>query len=165
MAHSRTFSISLLSALLLFSCPMPRRRLFQQLFREIPKTDVCVLRYRAKPVASHSLPGRAAGCRVLRSTLRRRGQNWGRGDSNSISSTLSCDWSATAVHWCPVRGGGRVDCRRDAGTLIVAPTEVETIGHLSVSEILNIKADNRDPGAMTLSADDNTALVEAVHCD
>ena len=62
-------------------------------------------------------------------------------------------------------GGGRVYCGGNTGTLIVAPTEVEAVRHLSVGKILNIKADNRDPGAMTLSADDNTALVEAVHCD
>ena len=62
-------------------------------------------------------------------------------------------------------GCRRVDCGRNAGALIVAPTEVEAVRHLSIGKILNIKADNRDPGAMTLSADDNTALVEAVHCD
>ena len=62
-------------------------------------------------------------------------------------------------------GGGRVDCWRNAGALIVASTEVEAVGHLSISKILNIKTDNRDPGAMTLSADHNAALVEAVHCD
>ena len=62
-------------------------------------------------------------------------------------------------------GGGRVDCGSNAGALVVAPAEVETVRHLSVGKILNIKADNGDPGAVTLSADDNAALVEAVHCD
>ena len=62
-------------------------------------------------------------------------------------------------------GGGRVDCGSNAGALVVAPAEVETVRHLSVGKILNIKADNGDPGAMALTADYNAALKEAVHCD